>query len=158
MTTPATVVAAPGRPSHRRRWIVLGVALGLLAAIGITIAVLARNHNRMPPPLGSHASDVHRIVIAGHATSSIPPAPTVTIALPDGTKVGLLLTGPSDTERSDQARIGIRRNGDSSQTQWHEVAPGDVVTDYGVKVKVLKVWKMPDWANNAVDVKADPAS
>ncbi|MGW7818678.1 hypothetical protein ACWGLF_11175 [Streptomyces puniciscabiei] len=35
-------------------------------------------------------------------------------------------------------------------------APGDVVRGHGLRVKVLKVWAMPDWHKSAVDVQADP--
>lgn len=149
----------PTRAGRRTRWWLIAAALGIAAAATAVVASTtgSAHPDAAPPPLGAHAPDIYRITIAGGTTASIPPAPTVYVRVPHGPNVGLLLRGPGDADGPHEAFIGVRPNGERQATHWHGVTAGDVVTDYGVRIEILKVWRMPNWANNAVDVQADPA-
>jgi hypothetical protein len=140
---------------HRRRWLLLGLGAGTAClTAGITGWMLYQGQK--PPPLGNHAPNVYRLTIAGHGQHSVPPMPTAFVRLKDGTPVGLMLTGPADRDGPHQASVGVNVGNNGSTTHWFTVTDGDRFTAQGVHVTVLKVWRMPDWGNNAVDVQADP--
>lgn len=144
--------------TRRTRWTVTSAAG--LAALGVLTAVLVRqayDHNpkdEQPPPLGPHKSDVQRIVVVA---DGFPASPTGGIQLPGGRSVAFSVVtndlikpalGPHEAE--------LALEPDDVHADWHLVKAGDVITEYGIRVKVLRIWRMPNPDHDAMDIQADP--
>ncbi|WP_328463800.1 hypothetical protein [Streptomyces sp. NBC_00448] len=134
-------------------------AVGLVA-IGALAAVLVhqlRGHNPQdakPPPLGRHPADVQRLVAV---PENIGILSTGGISLPHGRGVdfGISTNGSvKPLPGPHEAELGLYR--DEFHADWHLVKAGDVITGYGVRVKVLKIWRMPNPDHDAMDIQADP--
>ncbi|MGW1282754.1 hypothetical protein ACWD4N_03320 [Streptomyces sp. NPDC002586] len=144
-------------PVRRRRllvWILVPVVVVAGGVIGFLVY-----WNQTPPALGSHTSDVYRVTLSNTGGNSAPQLPTAFIKLPDGSRVGLQIGGPIHSSGSHRAQLMIRPllpGGSYGDGTSFPVAPGDVVREHGLRVKVLNVWAMPDWHKSAVDVQADP--
>ncbi|GHE11736.1 hypothetical protein [Streptomyces alanosinicus] len=144
-------------PVRRRLlvWILVPVTLLVAGLIGFLVY-----WGQTPPALGAHSSDVYRVTFSDTGGHSAPQVPTAFIKLPDGSKVGLQIGGPIHGSGPHRALLMIRPllpSGSYGDGTSFPVAPGDVVREHGLRVKVLKVWAMPDWKKSAVDVQADPS-
>lgn len=143
--------------TRRTRWTVTSAVA--IAALGVLTAVLvhqAHDHNpkdAQPPPLGPHQSDVQRIAVVA---DGFPASPTGGIQLPGGRSVTFSVVtndlinpvpGPHEAE--------LALEPDDTHADWHLVKAGDVITEYGIRVKVLKIWRMPNPDHDAADVRAD---
>ncbi|MGW2422226.1 hypothetical protein ACWC0C_23730 [Streptomyces sp. NPDC001709] len=142
----------------RRRRLLVWVLVPVTVVVGSVIGFLVY-WNQTPPALGSHASDVYRVTFSNTGGNSAPQLPTAFVKLPDGSKVGLQIGRPIHSSGPHQAGLMIRPlldGGSYGDGTSFQVAPGDVVWGHGLRVKVLKVWAMPDWRKSAVDVQANP--
>jgi|GEM_PF-5889130 hypothetical protein len=147
------------RPSNRTTVIAVSALVAVCAAafIAVTLVGHARDRaraDRTPPPLGSHAADVLRLPVVAAGPPSLP---TGYAKRADGTQVAL---GVEDVGEDGPGRavLLIRDGADRSLVpKSHTVKVGDTFTEFGVRVKVLRIWTMPNPRHNAVDVQADPA-
>jgi hypothetical protein len=142
----------------RRRRLLVWILVPVTVVVGAVIAFLVY-WNQTPPALGSDASDVYRVTFSNTGGNSAPQLPTAFVTLSDGSKVGLQIGRPFHSSGPHQAHLMIRpllSSGSYGNGTSFQVAPGDVVRGHGLRVKVLKVWAMPDWHKSAVDVQADP--
>lgn len=143
------------RPSNR--WIAVGITALVALGAGVT-ALVGTGHkkdDRMPPPLASHAADVQRLTIVSHGN---PSSPTGGIKLADGTSVGLAVQNTGKVPTTDRAVLVVQKNSTAVTPKIHIVKAGDTVTEFGVRVKVLKIWQMPNPDHDAMDVQVDAAT
>ncbi|WP_328538088.1 hypothetical protein [Streptomyces sp. NBC_00344] len=147
-------------PSRRARWIIPVVVLLAVAAavVGVVVSRSSGAHNGTadrPPPLGSPAAGVQRLTVIPVGN---PSDPTGGVTLADGTKVGLGLLKRYDGTAPHTARIDVLVGGDTGKAHFHTVRQGDTITDYGVTIKILRIWRVGDPAHDAVDVRAEPVA
>ena len=170
------------RPSARHP---TNSALAVVAATALVLAAVAggfaynsyHHHQQMSekPALPSNpAADFHRTV--GPWTPAISPgqigADISDVARPDGTLVRFGVDANTDQHaNASQATLSIctvdprgrwlsaGRNGMEPPQTCHDrqVRVGDAFTDSGLSVKVLKIWRMTNSDDDAVDLSADPA-
>ncbi len=134
-------------------------AAGLVAVLAAVVVVLvhrADGNSAKPPPLGPHPADVQRIVVVPDGN---PFGHTGGIQLSGGRSVAFSVVtsdfikpvpGPHEAE--------LALEPDDLHSDWHLVKAGDVITEYGVRVKVLKIWRMANPNYDAMDVQADPVA
>ncbi|WP_328319595.1 hypothetical protein [Streptomyces sp. NBC_00388] len=144
-----------------RRALWLGSAAVLLAAVAVVAVVVLRapgghdDGTDRPPPLGSHAAGVQRLTVIRVGN---PSDPTGGVTLTDGTRAGLGLLKRDDGTAPRTARIDVLLDGDTAKAHFHTVKQGDTLTDYGVRIKVLKIWRVKDPVDDAVDIQVEPAA
>ncbi|WP_405777270.1 hypothetical protein [Streptomyces sp. NBC_00859] len=144
---------------RRTVWIASAAVL-LVAVVAVVLVVVLRapgghdDGTDRPPPLSSHAAGVQRLTVIRIGN---PSDPTGGATLADGTKVGLGLLKRYDGTAPHTARIDVLPDGDTAKAHFHTVKQGDTVTDYGVRIKVLKIWRVKNPADDAVDVQVEPA-
>lgn len=146
--------------SSRQRLVMVVSGLVALAAVAFIVVTVVDQHRRdadnrrTPPPLGDRAPDVQRLRVLPVGP---PDNPTGYVKRADGVTVGLGVedTGKAPTPNRAWLYIRDEREPDTAP-KGHLVKPGDTVTEYGVKVTVLKIWQMPNPDNDAMDVRADP--
>lgn len=143
---------------NRTRWFTAGaaglVAVGTLAAVLVHQADSHSAKDAQPPPLGPHPADVQRIVVVPNGN---PFGHTGGIQLSGGRSVAFSVVtndlikpalGPHEAE--------LALEPDDVHADWHLVKAGDVITEYGIRVKVLRIWRMPNPDHDAMDIQADP--
>jgi hypothetical protein len=147
------------RPS-RGRLFAAGGGLVVVCAAAVAVVVHSGHHSgdadRTPPPLGAHPANVQRLQVVA---SGNPSRPTGYAKASDGGTVGLGVQNDGRKPAAGRAILMIRDGGGTSGPAKVEVVrAGQTVTAYGVEVKVLKIWQMPDPAHNAIDIQVDPAA
>ncbi|MEV8569505.1 hypothetical protein AB0436_28640 [Streptomyces sp. NPDC051322] len=145
-------------PSRRVGWIVSAAVLLVAVTVAVVVLRAPGGHDDAadrPPPLGSHAAGVQRLTVIRMGN---PSRPTGGVALADGTSVGLGLLKRYDGTAPHTAQIDVLVRDDVGTAHFHTVKQGDTVTDYGVRIKVLKIWRVKDPFEDAVDVQVEPAA
>jgi hypothetical protein len=112
--------------------------------------------NSTPPPLGAHPADVYRLTKSNHGVTGIPPAPTATVGMPDGTKLFLTLEGRDTSDPDGVASILVAPDPTLGKAHSYQVHTGSHVRSQGLDITVLHVWNEPMPKNDAVDLKAVP--
>jgi hypothetical protein len=124
------------------------VAAAGLGAVGVLAAVLVHRegshsaNDTTPPPLDTHAANVQRLVVGPDGN---PFGHTGGIQLPGRRSVAFnVVTNDfiKPVPGPHQAELSLAP--DDLHSDWHLVKAGDVITEYGVRVKVLKIWRMPN--------------
>ncbi|WP_031520033.1 hypothetical protein [Streptomyces sp. NRRL F-5123] len=128
------------------------VALGAVAFLTVTLVDRARDA-KQPPPLASHAPGVQRITVQRWFSIRNPPFGAERA---DGTKVGLSAAKPAPDTPSDALPLYVAQ-ATPQQLVDRNVRTGDTFTALGLRVTVLKVWRMPNPEHDAIDVRAVPA-
>ncbi|MFJ2953819.1 hypothetical protein [Streptomyces sp. NPDC087270] len=103
--------------------------------------------------MGLVAADVQRLVAVPETIGILS---TGGISLPHGRGVGFRISTNGSVKPPPgphEAELGLYQ--DEFDADWHLVKAGDVITGYGVRVKVLKVWRVPNPDHDAMDIQAD---
>ncbi|MFI0939245.1 hypothetical protein [Streptomyces sp. NPDC021020] len=139
------------------------VALGAAAYLAVALLGGGSGHHTPdarsggdsgePPPLGAHGAGVQRLTVqrwfdTGHPLHATERA--------DGAKVGLGAAKPTADTPPDALDVSLFQAA-PRQLVHRSVRTGDTFTALGIRVTVLKVWRMPNPAHDALDVRVSPA-
>lgn len=140
--------------SGRMALVAAGLAVVLVAAAA-AVAVHAW-YERQPPPLERAGSGTGTPLRLTPASGSVPP-PRFQVRLPSGTTASVALAGIVIEGGRAVGRVSVfpAGGGEPGQLALHE---GETGRTGGVSVTVVHVWRMPDHANDAVDVRVVAAS
>jgi hypothetical protein len=133
-----------------RRAALLGV---VVAALVLALAAIALHgwYEREPPPL--ETSGPGMAVRLTTEVDGVPP-PRYDVRLPDGTRTSLALAGISTDRGRPMCRVSVFPPGAAPREL--ALAEGQSGEAGGLSVTLVHVWRMPDRANNAVDVRVVP--
>jgi hypothetical protein len=134
-------VSAPSRP------VLLAAAALVLVAAATVVAVLvlparARDDQRPPPPQAGV------IRLGTPARPNLPPLQQPVRRL-DGSTVLLSMTG---LDRPGGRLVGHVRVQDGFQVTVLDLGEGESGEAYGVRIRVVHLWSMPDPVHDAIDV------
>ncbi|WP_328466280.1 hypothetical protein [Streptomyces sp. NBC_00448] len=139
--------------------VVAAVLTGVLAVVLVALVHEvhdSRNAEKKPPPLVAHAADVLRVPVTVGGNPSVP---SHYLRLSDGRVVAVNAVtrawfGATPGDR--QAKVIVGSDGKPSSAGWRMVSAGDSFTGFGARFTVLRVWRMPNRDNDAVDLRIDP--
>jgi hypothetical protein len=133
------------------------VAAGLAVVLVAAAAAVALHawYEREPPPLEAGGGGPGTALRLTPGSGSVPP-PRFGVRLPDGTTTSVALAGIATEGGRAVGRVSVfPAAGQPSQLALRE---GETGRTDGVSVTVVRVWQMPDHANDAIDVRVIPAS
>lgn len=146
-------------PSNKTLTLVVSALVALSAAAYLTVTLVGNAQQRardarQPPPLTAHAAGTQRLLVQRWFRADHPPN-VATRA--DGTDIGLSAVEPSRKTAPGTLGLYLFQSGTPSPTVYKNVRTGDTFTALGIRVTVLKVWRMPNPAHDALDVRIGPA-
>lgn len=124
---------------------------GVAALLVVVVAAIAFRswYERQPPPLDESGPGA-ALRMRGQPGGGVPP-PRYAIRLADGSTTSFAMTGISSGGDRPAATLSVIPS--AGEPRQLTLAEGQSGQAGGVTVTVVHVWRMPDHANDAVDVR-----
>jgi hypothetical protein len=131
----------------------LAAALVALVAVVAAVFVLRAWYERQPPPLDESGPGTALRLTA--ETGGVPP-PRYDVRLPDGSSATLAMAGIGT--RGGRAVGQVTVLPAAGEARELTLGEGESARAGGVTVTLTHIWRMPDHANDAIDVRVVPTT